>query len=77
MVQILIDMSDPEIPQIPERIDYDREYRERFEKAKQQAEAKSLKYNYPQKAGIGWKIHLVQKLIGKNLDKSICQIPND
>ncbi len=40
------------------RIDYDREYTERFARAKAEAVGKGLKYEYPDKAGVGWKIHL-------------------
>lgn len=40
------------------KIDYDREYVERFERAKKEANSQGLKYEYPTKAGRGWKIHL-------------------
>lgn len=50
-------MPDPGNPE-NERIDYNREYVERFAKAKAEAEAKGLKYEHPSRDGIGWKIHL-------------------
>ncbi len=41
-----------------EKIDYKREYLERFDKAQRGAEARGLKYKHPGKVGLGWKIHL-------------------
>jgi len=39
-------------------INCDQEYIERFARAKSEAEAKGLRYEYPNSAGVGWKIHL-------------------
>lgn len=39
-------------------VDYNKEYVERFSKAKTRAEEKGFRYEYPNRAGIGWKIHL-------------------
>ena len=41
-----------------EKVDYNKEYTERFARAKAEAEVKGLRYEYPKKAGVGWKIHL-------------------
>ena len=48
----------PEPPEDKTAIDYNAEYTARFAQAKLQAEAKGLRYEYPTRAGVGWKIHL-------------------
>lgn len=48
--------ADPPKDKTP--VDYNAEYATRFAGAKAQAEAQGLRYEYPTRAGVGWKIHL-------------------
>lgn len=47
-----------EQPKETPKIDYNSEYTVRFAKAKAEAEAGGFKYEHPNRAAIGWKVHL-------------------